>query len=264
MRRFFTALLLILIGLLPARAADPARVLIYGDAAYPPYSYVEQGQFRGLYVEALREIAQGLAPDYEIELRPVPWRRGLRMLEQGEALVLFPPYRRAEREYIARYSPPLLTETVVLVCREGLQPLPRSFPAQFAGLRIGVNAGFALSDGLVEARQKGLVQVEDAVDSLANLRKLQLGHLDCYANDRRAIALSLQLLNQQLRPGQQALRLNEATELSAETVHLAYGQAGLERLPPGFIARLDAAIAAYVQRGGMERLLRRYALASPP
>lgn len=47
-------------------------------------------------------------------------------------------------------------------------------------------------------------------------------------------------------------------------MHLAYGLAGLQRLPPGFIARLDAAIAAYVQRGGMERLLRRYALASSP
>lgn len=57
-------------------------VVIYGDENYPPYSYVENGIFKGIYTEIIREAAKEIE-GYNVELKPVPWRRGLKLIENG-------------------------------------------------------------------------------------------------------------------------------------------------------------------------------------
>ena len=65
-----------------ARAEAPTPVVIYGDDDYPPYSYVENGQLKGIYTQIVREAVQAM-PQYAVQLRPVPWKRGLLMLQTG-------------------------------------------------------------------------------------------------------------------------------------------------------------------------------------
>ena len=58
------------------------RVEILADAAYPPYSWQEGEEVRGIYADIIREVTSAM-PDYEVVLKPMPWRRGLSMVEQG-------------------------------------------------------------------------------------------------------------------------------------------------------------------------------------
>nr|WP_279459262.1 hypothetical protein [Aeromonas veronii] len=61
------------------------RVEILADAAYPPYSWQEGEEVRGIYADIIREVTSAM-PDYEVVLKPMPWRRGLSMVEQGGCL----------------------------------------------------------------------------------------------------------------------------------------------------------------------------------
>lgn len=70
--------------------AKPQRVTIFADDAYPPYSYAENGRAVGIYPEILR-AADVLMTEFEIELQPIPWRRGSSYSKQEEFLLCFPP-----------------------------------------------------------------------------------------------------------------------------------------------------------------------------
>lgn len=101
--------------------AKPQRVTIFADDAYPPYSYVENGRAVGIYPEILR-AADVLMTEFEIELQPIPWRRGLKLLEAGRIFALLPPYYYPQRRpYIHPYSDPILDEEVV-VCSANASP----------------------------------------------------------------------------------------------------------------------------------------------
>ena len=134
-----------------ARAQAPQPVVIYGDDDYPPYSSVEQGQLKGIYTEIVREALQAL-PQYQVQLRPVPWKRGVLMLQTGEAFALYPPYLwRDERPYM-RYSVPLLMEQMVVFCNQEVvarRKLQHS-PADYAGA-----SGDGCSDGCGDGHGRG-------------------------------------------------------------------------------------------------------------
>ena len=50
-------LALALLGILPPALAAPQTVILYGDDDYAPYSYVEHGAFKGMYIDILRQSA---------------------------------------------------------------------------------------------------------------------------------------------------------------------------------------------------------------
>lgn len=70
--------------------ANPQRVTIFADDAYPPYSYAENDRAVGIYPEILH-AADVLMTEFEIDLQPIPWRRGLKLLEAGRIFALLPP-----------------------------------------------------------------------------------------------------------------------------------------------------------------------------
>ena len=67
--RLCLALALALLGMLPPVLAAPQTVILYGDDDYAPYSYVENGAFKGMYIDILRQAASRM-PGYRLELQP--------------------------------------------------------------------------------------------------------------------------------------------------------------------------------------------------
>lgn len=237
------------------------KVVLYGDDSYPPYAYLENGQFKGIYVELLQSAAGKLAGRYQLELVPTPWRRGLSMLESGQAFGLFPPYRRAERTFIDTYSTPLYRERVVVVCNSRAMSKPRQrFPDDFGDVSIGINAGFALSGVLVEARKNKRVHIDEANGNAVNLRKLAMNRIGCYANDSLSIRYTLKQMKEDSGrfPGLNALTLYEVTELSGEEAYVGFSRRSTPPFKADFIKRLDAALQALQQEGEVDRILARY------
>lgn len=238
-----------------AMAAE--KVVIEGDDDYAPYSYVENGQFKGIYVELIKQAAKKLAPAYSVELQPIPWKRGLRNLELGQSLALFPPYRNKDRAYVEPYSIPLYRETVVLFCNESVMKKPhKKFPDDFAGLVIGNNLGFVMGEKMAAAVKAKTVTLLEAKGNEDNLWNLQSGRVDCYANDRLAVHYSASKLKDNPRFAQfKNFKLNEAVELSGEDAFIGYSATNNAGYKADFIKKMNAALEEARKSGLTDKLV---------
>ena len=93
MLRTFVATPWILLALLLVNSSVLGKqpVLIYGDINYPPYSFYKEGRPEGIYVNTLRS-AFARMPDYDVEIKMIPWKRGLEYVKKSEAVAMVPPY----------------------------------------------------------------------------------------------------------------------------------------------------------------------------
>ncbi|MEN9396448.1 MAG: hypothetical protein RLZ81_978 [Pseudomonadota bacterium] len=248
------------------QALAAQKVVIEADNDYAPYSYVEDGELKGIYVDLLRLAGKKLAPAYEVELEAIPWKRGLKNLETGRSMALFPPYRSKERPYIDPYSTPLYRETVALFCNESNPGrAPRRFPEDFAGLTIGVNLGFALGDKMTDAVKARTFTVTESKGNEDNLWKLQAGQIDCYANDRLAVQYSFNKLQDKAKFRQfKGYRLSESAELSGEDAFIGYSAANTLSYKADFIKQMDAVLLELKKAGTINRLIVDYVRSVTP
>lgn len=242
--------------ILPAAHAAE-QVVLYGDENYPPYSYIENGKFTGIDVDILLLAAARLSPAYELKLTPTPWKRGLAMLENGTAFGLFPPGHKHKRSYIDQYSTVIHRESIVVFCNRQVMHAPRNnFPADYGGLTIGINAGFLLSDRLVQAANRGIVTLEPAKDNDANLKKLAMHRIDCYASDRDAALFSAKKLGTQLNLDERVPQV--AAELSEEETYVGFSAKNPPPFKADFIEKLNAVLGAMKAKGEIDKIIERY------
>lgn len=234
------------------------KVVLVGDENYPPYSYIENGRFTGIDVDILRLATSRFGPKYQVELVPRPWKRGLAMLENGTAFGLFPPGLKRDRTYIDQYSTRIIRETVVMFCNSQVTRTPRpNFPRDYAGLTIGINAGFLLSERLMQAAKLGIVHLDSAKDNATNLRKLAFHRIDCYASDQVAALFSARTLAGKLPVGER-WPPRPSVELSKEDTFVAFSARNSPAFKPDFIAKLNAALELMRTNGQIDRIIERY------
>lgn len=238
------------------------EVVIYADESYPPYSYVEQGQLKGIYPEILRRVFE-LMPAYQIQLRPVAWKRGLALLENGQGFALIPPYfRPKERPYMS-YSDILLTEETAVFCAsEVVQQARRElWPDDFYQLKIAVNNGFAVG-GLRfdEAVQKNLLQKDEGPGNRSNLLKLLNRRVDCYINDRLSILWELKRIYTERPELEKQTQLVDAMTLSHEPAYLAYTTQLPQQYPykADFNEQFNRALGELKRQGEIAKIYQRY------
>ncbi|MBG6221148.1 MULTISPECIES: transporter substrate-binding domain-containing protein [unclassified Janthinobacterium] len=256
----FPAALCLLIAVSTQAAAAPPLV-IYADDHYPPYSYVENGQLKGIYTEIMREALQSM-PQYAVQLRPVPWKRGLMLLQTGEAFALYPPYAsRSERPYV-RYSVPLLMEQLVVLCSQDVlaRRALRQWPGDYGGLSIGMNAGFLLGDETLKAAvvaQK--IVLAPAKGTRTNLLKLMLGRIDCYVSDRLSAQWELQRIRREGLAGAPMQAIHETAQLAGQQGHLGFTVRRPDAYPyrDDFIEQFNAVIVRMQNSGAIRRIVER-------
>ncbi|WP_341660897.1 transporter substrate-binding domain-containing protein [Vibrio sp.] len=165
-------------------AAKPISVTLFATNDFPPYSYSEDGEARGVYPDIVRHVASSM-PNFKVVIKSVPWNRGLMLLESGKAFGFMPPYYLPDvRPYIKPYSVPLFEETVAIYChRDVVKQLsnPIVWPDSFYGLRVGINSGYNLGDqAFWQAESRGDIKVQEAKDPEANILMIREKRNDCY------------------------------------------------------------------------------------
>jgi polar amino acid transport system substrate-binding protein len=250
-------------------ASPPIEVTILCDAGYPPYSYAEGGEAKGLYHDILR-AAFARMPGYRVRIRPLPWARGLAELASGRAFALYPPYYRPSERPWMDYSRPILREKLVVFIRaEVARTLPDGrFPQAYSGLRIGQNRGFIniLDQDYQIMLAKGELQQVSGKDNRGNLAMLYRGRLDAYINDRRAVLWELERMQSDGVLGENGLNwIVEGPWLTGEQGHLGYTRINPSAYPykDDFKRRLDAILADLESEGSIYRLVNRYDLINP-
>ncbi|MCJ8314697.1 MAG: transporter substrate-binding domain-containing protein [Saccharospirillaceae bacterium] len=207
-------------------AAD-IEVTVYADENYPPYSYVEDGELKGIYNEILK-ITFAQMQGYQVNIVPVPWKRGLKLIEDGDAFALYPPYFHVlKRPYIWPYSLPILDERVIVYCYSDIlnNSLRPKWPEDYYGLTIGINAGFHLGgDKFWQAVKDKKIVVSEAKGNKENLLKLGSKRIDCYINDRISILWQLKQMKTkgEYDEGGKQSRLLEGATISIEQGFLGF------------------------------------------
>ncbi|WP_349733464.1 substrate-binding periplasmic protein [Pseudomonas jessenii] len=245
-------------------AGAPIDVVILCDAGYPPYSYAEGDEAKGIYADILR-MALTRMPDYRVHIRPVPWARGLSELSQGRALALYPPYRRPDERPWMDYSRPIVRETLVVFMRtEVARTLEQErFPQAYGGLRIGQNRGFIniVDQNYQSMLAKGELRQIYSKDNRTNLAMLFRGRLDAYINDRRAVLWELEQMRRDGVFDQDSLNwIAEGPWLSGEEGYLGYTRINTSAYPykDDFKKRLDAILSDLEREGVIYRIVKRY------
>lgn len=239
---------------------DTIPVTIYSDDSYLPYSYLEDGQAKGIYVDILKTAFSRLK-GYTVTIEPVPWKRGLEYIESGTGFAIFPPYYHPTDRPWMVYSTPILTEELTLFCNADILQTPRPhWPQDYEGLTIGNNLGFAgIVEGQAETFAKYHITIEEASGNQANLLKVALKRIDCYANDRLSILWELERLkaNGTYTPGDTQAEILEAVTISSEQGYVGYTNADNGAFPykADFMAQLDDILNTMKENGEIEAIM---------
>ncbi|MBQ4863887.1 transporter substrate-binding domain-containing protein [Pseudoalteromonas sp. MMG013] len=228
------------------------KVTILVDDSYPPYTYESNGYLYGIYVDLVRQAARLLKDEYEIELQPVPWKRGVAALEQGAAFALMPPYiHMKKRPFIWPYSIALQEEAVVAFCNQGktlVNVLSR--PDSAEPINVGLNAGFMILDAaLMEAQKRGKIKVWENRNIRSNIMKMRKQRIDCYINDRLSTLIGLN----NIRHSDPSIRLEQFIEdkvILRRTAHIGYLREKSKKYPfkYDFINKMDDALKIVLER----------------
>jgi len=163
------------------------KVVIYGDESYPPYSYSENGEGKGIYVDILRRAFDKMT-NYEIIIKMIPWKRGTSYIKNGEAFALFPPYYTKKRLSWMLFSEPILEEEIVVFGKAVNLKGKTKWPEEFYGYTIGMNRGFspygAGGTRFGDAHKAGRIKIEEASSTEQNLKKLERDRFLFYINDK--------------------------------------------------------------------------------
>jgi polar amino acid transport system substrate-binding protein len=239
------------------------RVTILADDSYPPYSFIENNQLKGIYIDIVREAAKLIETHYKVEIVAVPWKRGLKELQKGISFALLPPYKHIEkRNYIWPYSVPIMRENVVAFCQNDINfhEHTKSDEINSKGpLIVGINAGYLILDqALEQAKEKKLIVMSENKNTTANIMKLYYKRLDCYLNDRYSTLWEISQIEKEKDINFNNIK--EVLQVMTETAHIGYTDNPTHNFlfKDDFILRMDQALSEVISSNEYQNIVNDY------
>jgi polar amino acid transport system substrate-binding protein len=162
-------------------------VIIYGDKNYPPYSYLENGENKGIYVEVVKKAFKKMK-DYTVIIKLGLWSEVFSKVKKGRGVGIFPPFFKKERTKILYYSEPLVQEQVVVFGTAKKLNGKTKWPEDFYNTNIGLNSGFGYDSmggkAFLKAYNDGKLEISESRNNKLNLEKVNSNRIDYYLNDR--------------------------------------------------------------------------------
>lgn len=249
----------------PNSALSEQKVVIGFDAGYPPFSYLnDAGEPAGIYTEILTQAFESVE-GYDVEVRGYPWKRLMKLVEDGKILGAYPPYYWPDkRPWMSPYSEPVLTERVAVYCNRNSFAVseidsPVKWPESFYGLRIGNDSGFETpGPAFFEASRQGLIEVHEG-STLQNIKLLLLNRVDCYVNGELSIQHSVKSLVDKGMMVEESKALFKAFTIRENDGFIGYAQNATSFFyKADFVEKVDEAINAMKASGEINAILKRY------
>lgn len=245
-------------------AKTPKIVTILSDNGYPPYSYVENGKPKGIYIDLINEAAKRVANDYQIIIRPLPWKRALKEIENGNALAIIPPYIHSQkRPYMWPYSSVLSYERIVVFCHNHIDfkaHLLRKYQKGVKPINIGINAGYLiLNEQLSKAKRNKKIKMWENRSTTSNILKLIEKRIDCYINDPLSSLWVLKSLQKE-KPQLNFDNITQSLEVMVQTAHIGYTNSKGHKFDykDDFVIKFDKALLAVKRDKVLEKIIAKY------
>ncbi len=173
MRYVISRLLLGLSLVVPlSSAAEDGLSVTVGINHAPPYRVVTDEGVTGLYVDIFNEIAKRV--DWKVRYVEAPFRRILRMMEEGKIDVMLGPLKMDEREEIMAFVAPVFPPERKLFFYHREENRVTEYDDLY-GMKIGVLAGasyFEKFDTAEELAKEPIARYESL------MRMLEMGRVD--------------------------------------------------------------------------------------
>lgn len=139
-----------------------------------PYSYMEDGQMRGISVDVVQKIMQRLEIDTQIQL--YPWSRALNLLKNDSNAILFSTAKTKERQEMFQFACPLTEVDVYFYTHKGFSHTLHSLE-DAKSLNVGVIKDFAAHRRL---EVEGFTNLDLTSNTLSLIQKLNEGRIDTF------------------------------------------------------------------------------------
>ena len=153
------------------RAEEKIETLIFYDN-FPPFSYLEDGQFKGLFVDVAIAVFEDMGIVYQT--KSYPFKRALFSAGKGLGLVVG-ILKTEERQTYLDYSSPFYIEKSMLFVNKG-DEFPFRSVSDLKGKIVGVKLGWSYGEAFDQARNDELftsvIGVERQLYTLLNTGSL--------------------------------------------------------------------------------------------
>jgi polar amino acid transport system substrate-binding protein len=260
MKRFLLLLLTFL--LTGSVSAESIKVTIYTDDSLQPYSYKENGEVKGTYVNIIKTVFDRMK-GYDVKITAVPWKRGKKLMETGKGFGLATAYFHGhDWPYLYPYSLPLASDVLNVYCTsETLQNQRLEWPGDYQQLRIGRPSGFSgwggpKFDEMVKAKK---ITLEESKGSVTQILKLGAGRVDCIIMDQTTYNVEY---NKAVSNGKFNSSWKEpvlGVEISRNEVYIGYSKIAIEsgKYPfhMDFRQQFDSELFKMIRSGERDKIL---------
>lgn len=162
-------------------AATDATVAIACEI-FPPFSYQEDGQVKGIFIDLVREAFRRSGTP--ITITAYPWARAIAMLENGETDALCTIYKSAQRETFADFSQAVVPDIQSLFVRREAEFRFDGSLESLRGRTIGTVEGYSYGETFDEAFKNGTLRSEPVNLIDRNVEKLLDGRIDMFVEGK--------------------------------------------------------------------------------
>jgi len=235
---------LVLLGTASAMAQPQPLLLV--TANYPPFSYEEGGQQKGIAVELIREAFRRMQQPVTIEF--VPFARALEMVKTGDADGVFPFAFSEERKVFASFSSEkLIIDPGSLFVRADSPIVFDGDYAKLAPYTIGMQRGTSHGPAFMQALTTYGIKTDLAENQERNVAKLVAGRFDIAIGPRQVVLHAARLAGK-----------SNDIKLLYSGVTEGYAYLGMTRQRPhaATLQAFDRVLRGMRQDGSYERIAR--------
>ena len=218
--------LVLVAGLLAALNASAATLVIYSEAGQRPFSYEENGQPKGFYVENFLRVVRKI-PGYDVQIRFASWARAVEEARNGNAAGVLGVYYRPQERPFLNHSKSIFEEEVAVHCnRDAIGNREfHKYPDDFAGLKFGNQIGYlAPGPRFFELAKEGKITIVEGSEFPALVKKMLVGELDCVVNPGIVVNEALIALETKGLPERMRYKSKRVMAVKTETVHVGFSK----------------------------------------
>lgn len=176
----FVGILLVFSGSL-ANGGENRIILAVGVENFWPISYEEKGKAAGPYNEIVYEAFKRMGQPVDIRL--LPWKRCIRLIERGKAMIIIGPFYSKDRAEYMEYilSTPIykLNTSLFLRKEDAKSGLYRGAESLY-GRKIGIMRGAVYSEEFEKAKRDGKLTAVELPNVEQMILMARKGRLDAF------------------------------------------------------------------------------------
>jgi polar amino acid transport system substrate-binding protein len=228
------------------------RLYILAEENVVPYTFIEDGQMKGIDYDIVMEAAKRMNIKTTIEF--VPWNQMQSEVQHGSCDAGMTLFYVKDREDFGIYAfPPLHYITYMVFVRKGHE-FPFASIEDLYGKTVGKVRGHSISDEFDQAVAEGNITVEEVTTNLTNIKKVEAGRLDCMVGylDRTLMELKREGLTDDLVPLPTPVQ-------EAKGAHVVFSKNGKNIADKdAFVAQFNAVLEGMTQDGTFQKIYDSY------